>query len=145
MRSPHAAHSRNGSVITHTEAPISVPPENRLHSTPGPDAANQRKSTRFLWTTTEAICQHAHEGAPTRCCTNDSTFWCINWTAQSHMEIHVHPSRRDPLRREIAKLPALPRGVARPCGAHGSIVPSARLCNAITREAVHYAPVSEAC
>ena len=35
MRSPHAAHSRNGSVITHTEAASSVPPENRLHSTPG--------------------------------------------------------------------------------------------------------------
>ena len=34
MRSPHAAHSRNGSVITHRAA-ISVPPENRLHSTPG--------------------------------------------------------------------------------------------------------------
>jgi hypothetical protein len=35
MRSPHAAHSRNGSVITHTEAASSVRPENRLHSTPG--------------------------------------------------------------------------------------------------------------
>ena len=66
MRSPHAAHSRNGSVITHTETASSVPPENRLHSTPGWTQANKGNSTRFLWTTTEAICQRAREDAPTR-------------------------------------------------------------------------------
>ena len=70
MRSPHSAHSKNGSVITHRAA-ISVPPENRLHSTPGQTPANKGKSTRLLWTTTEAIRQRAREHAPTRASPSD--------------------------------------------------------------------------
>ena len=54
MRSPHAAHSRNGSVITHRTSDLGASRESPLLYA-GPDAANQGKSTRFLWTTTEAI------------------------------------------------------------------------------------------
>ena len=80
MRSPQAAHSRNGSVITHRTSHLGASRESPpLYARP--DAANKGKSTRFLWTTTEAICQHAREDAPARYCTHHSTFWCINWVA----------------------------------------------------------------
>ena len=65
MRSPQAAHSRNGSVITHRNSQSRC-----LRESPplyaGPDTANQGKSTRFLWTTTEAFCSDAREDAATR-------------------------------------------------------------------------------
>ena len=65
MRSPHAAHNRNGSVITHRTSHLGASRESPSPYA-GPDAANQGNSTRFLWTTTEAIRQHAREHAPTR-------------------------------------------------------------------------------
>ena len=58
MRSPHAAHSKNGSVITHRSTHLGASRESpSLYA--GPDAANQGKFTHFLRTTTEAIRQHA--------------------------------------------------------------------------------------
>ena len=72
MRSPHAAHSRNGSVITHRAASRCL---QRIASTLRRVRCSPSvKSTRLLWTTTEAIRQrarHHREDAPTRASPSD--------------------------------------------------------------------------
>ena len=108
MRSPHAAHSRNGSVITHPSSHLGASRESPpLYA--GPDAANNGKSTQFLWTTTEAICQRARENAPTRASLSDRPARTTPAFTSYPASRRPHPPTRSRRAPAEASVPTAPR------------------------------------